>query len=200
MRNATVSQRKPHDPMKPVLSKLAAVFPLVCFIVLSPEAYAAGGLDCGEKTFSLNVYEQVSNYSLALGFALFFFATLLDKKKVKIWLFVFSVLPFIPWVYVHFFVDFDQIKKTVFNYDLLVENTLANIAEGQERYKSEHSTYLKDLEQLHSHIAGSHGIDPCVRILVIQTYHDHWTGVARHVSSPNKISWDSRSGSSLKKG
>ena len=115
-------------------------------------------------------------------------------------LFAFSVLPFTAWLYVHFFVDFNQIKRTVFNYNLLAENTLANIAEGQERYKSEHNAYLKDLEQLHSHIAGSHGVDPCIEVLTIKTYHDHWTGIAKHVSSPNKISWDSRGGSSLKKG
>ncbi|NIQ04151.1 MAG: hypothetical protein GWM98_30505, partial [Nitrospinaceae bacterium] len=77
---------------------------------------------------------------------------------------------------------------------------LANIAEAQDRYKSEHDQYLSDLDKLYSHMAGSHGIDPCVRILKIEADWNHWSAVAKHVSSPEKITWDSQTGSSLKKG
>lgn len=186
--------------MKTLFSKLDMIFWLTCFFMLPITANASDSPDCGGKVLPVNFYEQVSYYSLALGFALIFITTLIDKKKIKTGLFVFSVLPFVAWIYINFFLNFDQINKTVFNYDLLAESTLANIAEGQERYKSEHNAYLKNLDQLHSHVAGSHGIDPCIRILTIKTYYDHWTGIAQHVSSPNKISWDSRGGSSLKKG
>ncbi|MFQ5672198.1 MAG: hypothetical protein ACE5G9_03810 [Nitrospinales bacterium] len=167
---------------------------------MSLDAHAAGNPDCGGRPLSIAFYEQVSYYSLALGFGLIFLATLLNGKKLKTGLFAASIIPFVAWIYVYAFLDMEQLKQTIFNYDLLAESTLANIAEGQERYKSEHAAYLKDLDRLSSHIAGSHGIDPCVKVLSIRTYSDHWTGVARHVSSPNKIVWDSRNGSSLKKG
>lgn len=184
--------------MRKILSKFVCL--PVCVVALPLDVYAAGSSDCGGRALSLNFYEQVSYYSLALGFGLIFLATLFNGKKLKIGLFAASIIPFAAWIYVYAFLDLEQLKKTIFNYDLLAESTLANIAEGQERYKSEHAAYLKDLDRLSSHIAGSHGIDPCIKVLSIRTYPDHWTGVARHVSSPHKIIWDSRSGSSLKKG
>jgi len=97
-------------------------------------------------------------------------------------------------------VDFERAKKLSFAYDTVAENTLANIAEAQDRYKSEQDTFIKDLDQLYSHMAGSHGIDECVKILKIEAKWDHWTAQAKHVSSPDKVIWDSRTGSSLKKG
>ena len=186
--------------MKPTFFKFNVIALIKGLVILPFTAYASSNPNCGNRVLSVNFYDQISYYSLALGFAIIFIATFIDKKKIKTGLFILSVLPFIAWVYVHFFVDFNQIKKAIFNYDLMAENTLANIAEGQERYKSENNAYLKDLEQLYSHIAGSHGINPCIQVLTIRTYHDHWTGTVQHVSSPNKISWNSRIGSSLKKG
>jgi hypothetical protein len=97
-------------------------------------------------------------------------------------------------------VDFTDLKKNVFAYNALAEGTLANIAEAQDRYKSEQGVFLKDLQELYSHIAGSHGINPCVRILKINAGFSQWIAEAKHVSSPDTIKWDSSSGSSLKKG
>ncbi len=102
--------------------------------------------------------------------------------------------------YIHFFIDFPKIQKTIFNYNAAAEATLANIAEAQDRYKSEHETFLNNLAELKSHTAGAHGMDKCVRILKIQAGFNHWSAEARHVSSPDKVIWDSRTGSSLKKG
>jgi hypothetical protein len=56
------------------------------------------------------------------------------------------------------------------------------------------------LQDLYSHVAGSHGINPCVRILKINAGFSQWVAEAKHVSSPDTIKWDSSSGSSLKKG
>ena len=66
--------------------------------------------------------------------------------------------------------------------------------------KSEQDTFIKDLDQLYSHMAGSHGIDECVKILKIEAKWDYWIAHAKHISSPDKVIWDSRTGSSLKKG
>ena len=96
-------------------------------------------------------------------------------------------------------VDFTELKKNVFAYNALAEGTLANIAEAQDRYKSEQGVFLKDLQELYSHVAGSHGINPCVRILKINAGFNQWIAEAKHVSSPDTIKWDSSSGSSLKK-
>ena len=81
-----------------------------------------------------------------------------------------------------------------------LKGTLANIAEAQDRYKSEQDIFLKDLQQLYSHTAGSQGINPCVRILKINADFKRWMAEAKHISSPDTIRWDSNSGSSLKKG
>ena len=97
-------------------------------------------------------------------------------------------------------IDFTELKKNVYAYNALAEGTLANIAEAQDRYKSEQDIYLKDLQKLYSHTAGSQGINPCVRILKINADFKHWVAEAKHVSSPDTIRWDSNSGSSLKKG
>ena len=109
-------------------------------------------------------------------------------------------LAFALWLYIHFFIDFTQIKKNVYAYNALAEGTLANIAEAQDRYKSEQDIFLKDLQKLYSHTAGSQGINPCVRILKINAGFNHWMAEAKHISSPDTIRWDSKSGSSLKKG
>jgi len=123
-----------------------------------------------------------------------------DKKSWKVTALSLSILPLAVWGYVQFMVDFTDLKKNVFAYNALAEGTLANIAEAQDRYKSEQGVFLKDLQELYSHVAGSHGINPCVRILKINAGFSQWIAEAKHVSSPDTIKWDSSSGSSLKKG
>ena len=97
-------------------------------------------------------------------------------------------------------IRYKELKKNVFAYNALAEGTLANIAEAQDRNKSEQGVFLKDLQELYSHVAGSQGINPCVRILKINAGFSQWIAEAKHVSSPDTIKWDSSSGSSLKKG
>ncbi|MCH8157727.1 MAG: hypothetical protein IID18_08260, partial [Nitrospinae bacterium] len=121
---------------------------------------AAGAANCGEVIHPLSYYGTVSLYALAAGFALVILGILLDKKVLKMASFGLAVLPLVVWVYVQFFIDFNQIKRSVFAYNALAEGTLANIAEAQDRYKSEQGVFLKDLQKLYSHTAGSHGINP----------------------------------------
>ena len=161
---------------------------------------ALGVTGCGDTVRPLTFYENVSLYALLVGFVLVILGILVDKKNLKMAAFGFALFPIAAWVYVQFFIDFSQIKRNVFAYDALAEGTLANIAEAQDRYKSEQGIFLKDLQELYSHVAGSHGINPCVRILKINAGFSQWIAEAKHVSSPDTIKWDSSSGSSLKKG
>lgn len=156
--------------------------------------------ECGEVIKPISFYKDTSLYSLIAMFGLLFSGILFDKKTIKNVSFSLAFIPFILWGYIHFVVDFAELKKNVFAYNALAEGTLANIAEAQDRYKSEQDIFLKDLQQLHSHTAGSHGINPCVRILSINANYNHWVAEAKHISSPNTIKWDSKTGSSLKKG
>ena len=155
---------------------------------------------CGEEIIRLSLYEDISLYSLIAGFVLVFAAIFLEKKKVKLGLGVAAVLPFLAWGYVNFLVDYDTIQKTIFNYNVQAEATLANIAEAQERYQSEQGNFITDLKLLESHLAGAHGMDECVRIIELNASFGHWSAVAQHYSSPDTVRWDSTSGSSLKKG
>ncbi|OGW22722.1 MAG: hypothetical protein A3K09_02210 [Nitrospinae bacterium RIFCSPLOWO2_12_FULL_47_7] len=156
--------------------------------------------ECGDKVRSVEFYQQVSLYSLIVGFSLFFSGILADKKKLKTGLWALAFPVFAVWGYVNYMVNFEQIHKTIFTYNVQAESALANIAEGQERYKSEHGTYLSDLNKMYSHLAGAHGVDPCVRILELKVTDDSWSATAQHMSSPDKIYWDGKSGSTLKKG
>jgi len=155
---------------------------------------------CGEAIPALSLYETISLYSLITGFVLVFSAIFLEQKKVKVGLSVAAVLPFLVWGYVNFLVDYDQIRRTIFNYNLQAEATLANIAEAQERYRSEQGNFITDLTVLESHLAGAHGMDECVRIVELNVSFEHWSAVAQHYASPDTVRWDSTSGSSLKKG
>jgi len=155
---------------------------------------------CGEEFISLSFYEDISLYSLIAGFALVFAAIFLENKKAKLGLGIVAVLPFLAWGYVNFLVDYEKIRKTIFNYNVQAEATLANIAEAQERYKSEQGEFITDLKVLRSHLAGAHGMDECVKIIELNVSFEHWSAVAQHHSSPDTIRWDSTSGSSLKKG
>lgn len=161
---------------------------------------AESGGSCGEKVRPAKYYSDASLYSLIAGFILVFGGIFADKKALKIGIWSLAVFPFAFWVYVNYFVDFQGTQKLSFAYDTVAENTLANIAEAQDRYKSEQDTFIKDLDQLYSHMAGSHGINECVKILKIEAKWDYWIAHAKHVSSPDKVIWDSRTGSSLKKG
>ncbi len=155
---------------------------------------------CGEEILPLSIYENISLYSLIIGFVLVFTAIFLEQKKVKLALCVVAVAPFMIWGYVNFLVDYDDIRRTIFNYNLQAEATLANIAEAQERYQSEQGKFIKDLKVLESHLAGAHGMDECVGIVELKVSFEHWSAVAQHRSSPDTVLWDSTSGSSLKKG
>lgn len=108
--------------------------------------------------------------------------------------------PFLAWGYVNYGVDYQQIRKDIFKYNVQAEATLANIAEAQDRYKSEQGEFIKELGQITSHLAGSQGLNECVELLSLEVSFEHWSASAKHVSSPETIYWDSTSGSSLKKG
>ncbi len=171
--------------------------PLLSLYSLNP---AIAQISCGEEIIDLSLYENISLYSLIAGFVLVFTAIFLEQKKVKLGLGLAAVAPFLIWGYVNFLVDYDKIRKTIFNYNLQAEATLANIAEAQERYQSEQGNFIKDLKMLKSHLAGAHGMDECVKIIELNVGFDHWSAVAQHYSSPDTVRWDSTSGSSLKKG
>jgi len=166
-------------------------------LLLCPEIARAS---CGEEIIPLNFYEDISLYSLIAGFVLVFAAIFQEKRKIKLGLGIAAVLPFLVWGYVNFLVDYEKIRKTIFNYNAQAEATLANIAEAQERYQSEQGNFISDLKVLESHLAGAHGMDECVKIVELNVSFEHWSAVAQHYSSPDTVRWDSTSGSSLKKG
>ena len=166
-------------------------------LIMSPILAQAS---CGEEIIPLSFYEDISLYSLIVGFLLVFAAIFMEKKKVKLGLGVLAVLPFLAWGYVNFGVDYSKIQKIIFNYNVQAEATLANIAEAQERYHSEQGDFITDLKVLESHLAGAHGMDECVRIVELNASFGQWYAVAKHYSSPDTVRWDSTSGSSLKKG
>lgn len=155
---------------------------------------------CGEAVRPLAFYERISGYALTAAFVFILPAILVNQKKIKTVLTVIGALFLAGWAYLAYGIDYAQIKKTIFNYNIQAEQTLANIAEAQDRYKSEHDKYLEDLGQLRSHLFGAHGINQCVQILELNVSWNHWSAKAKHVSSPDTVEWDSTSGSSLKKG
>ena len=122
---------------------------------------------------------------------------LLEQKIWKRVLLLLAALPLVSWGYVNFMVDYTSLKTEIFTYNAMAESTLANIAEAQDRYKSEQGTYIGDLRKLYSHIGGAGGMNECVKILNVQAGFDHWRAVAGHVSSPDTITWDSRAGTSF---
>ncbi|MCA9482305.1 MAG: hypothetical protein KC553_01060 [Nitrospina sp.] len=158
------------------------------------------GGQCEPPPPSLDGFVTTSKASLIVGFLLVFAGIFIDRKKVKLTCWGLAVIPFGVWGYLNFLVDYSEIRKKIFNLDVRAEQTLSNIAEAQDRYKSEQEVYIKDLSQVKSHLAGAHGLDECVEILDLNVGFDHWTASAKHVSSPNIVKWDSTSGSSLKKG
>jgi len=155
---------------------------------------------CGEKIPDLLIYENISQYSIWIALSLTIGGILMDKKLIKRILMTLVFFPLLAWVYVQFVVDYASLKKEIFSYNAMAEATLANIAEAQDRYKSEQGTYIDDLRKLYSHIGGAGGMNECVKILSVKAGFDHWRAEAAHVSSPETIIWDSRAGTSLKKG
>ena len=156
--------------------------------------------DCGEKIPDLIIYEQISQYSIWIALSLAIGGILVEQKTTKRILMVLAVLPLAAWGYVQFMVDYTGLKKEIFAYNALTEATLANIAEAQDRYKAEQGTYISDLRKLYSHIGGAGGMNECVKILSISAGFEHWRAEATHLSSPDSVTWDSRAGTSLKKG
>ncbi|MFQ5482591.1 MAG: hypothetical protein ACE5ER_07515 [Nitrospinaceae bacterium] len=184
-------------PLPPAAAMLSETWWLSTFL----PGQAAASSECAEASpFSLTFFENLSKGSLAAAFILVFLAILSDKKSVKTVSGALAVLPLIAWGYVHFLVDYDQMRQNIFNLDVRAENTLANIAEAQDRYKSETGAYIKDLSRVKSHLAGAHGMDECVEILSLEVGFEHWSAAAKHRASPDIIRWDSTSGSSLRKG
>ena len=156
--------------------------------------------DCGEKIPDLIIYEQVSQYSIWIALSLAIGGILVEQKTIKKILMITAVLPLAAWGYVQFMVDYTSLKKEIFAYNVLAEATLANIAEAQDRYKSEQGTYIGDLRKIYSHIGGAGGMNECVKILNMTAGFEHWRAEATHLSSPDSVIWDSRAGTSLKKG
>ena len=157
-------------------------------------------IDCGMKPISIETYERVSYIALVTGFGLIFLLTFLNNNALKITLGVVASIALGIWGYIYFTADYEETRKIIFNYNVQAEQALNNLAEGQDRYKSEYGVYLTDLEKLHSHVAGASGVNRCVKIFNIRAYYDYWTATAQQISSPDKVYWDSRKGSSLKKG
>ena len=156
--------------------------------------------NCGDKIPDLIIYEKISQFSIWIALALVIGGILLDQKSKKRILFFFAMFPLLAWGYVQFVVDYSRLKKDIFSYNSMAEATLANIAEAQDRYKSEQGTYIGDLRKLYSHIGGAGGMNECVKILSVNADFDHWRAEAAHLSSPETVIWDSRAGTSLKKG
>ena len=186
--------------MKKQLNPGPLVIAMFSFVILLIAYHTTLAANCGEKTISVKAYEQISFYALISGFGLLFAGILIDKKQVKAGLFAMSALPFLAWGYTNFLVDYDKFEKLEYNFKLQAEATLANIAEAQDRYKSEQDTFIKDLKALESHLSGAHGLDECVNIVTLEATWDHWSAGAKHVNSKNAVYWDSEMGSSLKRG
>ena len=172
--------------------------------VISQSLIIHGGVisqtNCGEKIPDLIIYERISQFSIWIALTLVIGGILFDQKTGKRLLFLLSLFPLVAWGYVQFVVDYSLIKKDIFSYNSMAEATLANIAEAQDRYKSEQGTYIGDLRKLYSHIGGAGGMNECVKILSVNAGFDHWRAEAAHLSSPETVIWDSRAGTSLKKG
>ncbi len=156
--------------------------------------------DCGEKIPDLQIYEPIAQYSIWAALLFAVVGILLDQKIWKRVLLILAVFPLAAWGYVQFMVDYASLKKEIFTYNAMAEATLANIAEAQDRYKSEQGTYMEDLRKIYSHIGGAGGMNECVKILSVQAGFDHWRAEAEHLASPDTVIWDSRAGTSLKKG
>ena len=169
-------------------------------ILLSVPGVVLGQISCGEKIPQLGIFDQISQYALWMALALMIPGILFDHKFWKKALLIMALVPFAGWAYVNFFVDYNSLKKEIFNHNAMAEATLANIAEAQDRYKSEQGSYIGDLRKIYSHIGGAGGMNECVKILNVQAGFDHWRAEAGHVSSPDTVIWDSRAGTSLKKG
>jgi len=175
-------------------------FWVLLIILLQAPGEIFGQSSCDAKIPALGIYEQISQYSIWATLLFAIAGILLDQKIWKRNLLLLAVLPLAAWGYINFMVDFTSLKNKIFTYNAIAESTLANIAEAQDRYKSEQGTYIGDLRKLYSHIGGAGGMNECVKILNVQAGFDHWRAVAGHVSSPDTITWDSRAGTSLKKG
>ena len=112
------------------------IFFLLFFLFFIPNV-VFGQTTCGEKIPAMGIFDQISQYALWLALALMIPGILLDQTLWKRILLFLALVPFIGWVYVNFFVDYNGLKKQIFTHNAMAEATLANIAEAQDRYKSE---------------------------------------------------------------
>ena len=182
------------------MSKTANQIFLWTLILLILPGIVFGQTSCGEKIPPLGIFDQISQYALWVALAFMIPGILFDQKVLKRALLIMALIPFAGWAYVNFLVDYNSLKKEIFNHNAMAEATLANIAEAQDRYKSEQGSYIGDLRKLYSHIGGAGGMNECVKILNVQAGFDHWRAEAGHIASPDTVVWDSRAGTSLKKG
>ena len=136
--------------------------------------------NCGEKIPNLIIYERISEFSIWIALAFAIGGILLDQNTRKRILFILTIVPLIAWGYVQFVVDYSLLKKDIFAYNSMAEATLANIAEAQDRFKSEQGTYIGNLRILYSHIGGAGGMNECVKILRINAGFDQWRAEAAH--------------------
>ena len=103
---------------------------------------------CGEKIPDLIIYDHIAQYSIWIALSFLIGGILLEKKFIKRILMSLVLFPLLAWGYVQFVVDYASLKKEIFAYNAMAEATLANIAEAQDRYKSEQGTYI-DLSLIH---------------------------------------------------
>ena len=70
--------------------------------------------ECGEAIKPLSYYNNIAFYSLIVGFGLVLLGILSDVKIIKNTSFACAFIPFALWGYVHFIIDFSELKKNVF--------------------------------------------------------------------------------------
>ena len=85
--------------------------PILSIFVLKNEIISQA--NCGNKIPDLAIYEKISQYSIwiALGFSIG--AIMLDQKRLKQVLIIFSLFPLMAWGYVNYQVDYSRLKKQI---------------------------------------------------------------------------------------
>jgi len=86
-------------------------------ILLSVPGVVLGQTSCGEKIPQLGIFDQISQYALWMALALMIPGVLFDHKFWKKALLIMALVPFAGWAYVNFFVDYNSLKKEIFNHN-----------------------------------------------------------------------------------
>ena len=79
---------------------------------------ALGQSSCGEKIPALGIFDQISQYALWLALAFMIPGIIFDHKIWKKTLLLLAILPFVAWAYVNFFIDYNSLKKEIFNHNI----------------------------------------------------------------------------------